>query len=568
MLYLGRRQKLQTFQINRNRGKTVTNHFEDNMKKVQPIKRQWHYLFLRATFMFLIFSSISIVKETSAKSKETTPTLMPQSKNAPPQKANTSLTSEKKQPERQMQLGSLKPAKTPKKEAHVIMDDIRMMSKKWDLEKIKVQSAWLQFSQGNREIVVAVIDTGIDVNHEDLKDNIWKNPKEIPGNNIDDDNNGYVDDVHGWNFVRNDNKVSDNHGHGTHIAGIIGAVGGNNIGISGVAPKVSLMALKYYDPTDTGTNNLNNTIKAIDYAVKNGAHIINYSGGGLDGNLCEKMAIRRAEEKGILFVAAAGNERSNTDKSGYYPANYSSKKNELRMANCKEVLPDLYKYDKLNKKISRNFLNDVQKKTLSNILPVTATDPSDKVLKSSNWGESTVHKSAPGINILSTLPNGKYGRMTGTSQATAVATGSAVLIMDYYKNQTARFVIKHLTMTGDIKDSLKGKTSQRRRLNIIKALQTRGKKLNFKDQVVDAKGRVFPSDGNIDSSMKAPLEQERAEIQMIHNIMNIGNQKKIGTQNRETATEKKARTPSSADTPSSAEQKKTPFLKRWFFNKK
>ncbi len=323
------------------------------------------------------------------------------------------------------------------------------------------------------------------------------------------------------------------------------------------------MALKYYDPNDTGTNNLNNTIKAIDYAVKNGAHIINYSGGGLDGNLCEKMAIRRAEEKGILFVAAAGNEKSNTDKSGYYPANYSSKKNELRMANCKQVLPDLYKYDKLDKKISINFLNDVQNKKLGNILPVTATDPSDKVLKSSNWGEKTVHKSAPGINILSTLPNGKYGRMTGTSQATAVATGAAVLIMDYYKNKTSRFVIKHLTMTGDIKDSLKGKTSQRRRLNIIKALQTRGSKLNFKDQLVDTKGLVFPSDGNMDSFTETPFEKEQAEIQILNNIMNISNQK---GQNRKTATEKtekKERNPSSV-----TEQKKIPFLKRWFFNKK
>ena len=531
----------------------------------------------KQTFIFMLFFSffaVAKVQETSIKkideqATNTSPLHSEQSKKTQNVHHPASI---KKQSERKMDLGTLNPADTPETETHVILDDDpTRMEKKWGLKQIKAQDAWLKFSQGNRDIIVAVIDTGIDVQHEDLKDNLWRNPKEIPGNNIDDDKNGYIDDVHGWNFVKNNGNLRDTHGHGTHIAGIIGAVGGNGKGISGVAPKVSLMTLKYYDPHDTGTNNLNNTIKAIDYAVQNGAHIINYSGGGLDGNLCEKMAIQRAEKKGILFVAAAGNERSNTDKSGYYPANYSSKKNELRMISCKHVLPNLYQYDKLDKKISRNFLNNVQQKTLSNILPVTATDPSDKILSSSNWGKSTVHKSAPGINILSTLPNGKYGRMTGTSQATAVATGAAVLIMDYYKNKTARFVIKHLMMTGDIKDDLKGKTSQRRRLNIIKALQTRGKALNFTDQMVDTKGRVFPADQNIVSGTEEPLQQEQAEIQMLDNIMNTTDQTLL--QNRQTATEteaeptiepaKKGRDPSSV-----VEKKKVPFLKRWFFNKK
>ncbi len=431
--------------------------------------------------------------------------------------------------QRKIPLGTARPVPAPAKEVHVIMKD-PLMGEKWDLQKIQARSAWLQFSQGNRDIVVAVIDTGIDVQHPDLKANIWKNPREIPGNQKDDDGNGHVDDIHGWNFVANNNRVNDTHGHGTHIAGIIGAVGGNNIGLSGVAPKVSLMALKYYDPNDNGKNNLKNTVKAIRYAVQNGAHIINYSGGGLEPNKEESRAIREAEKKGILFVAAAGNERSNIDhKISYYPARYK----------------------------------------WSNILPVTATDEAgDRVLSSSNYGK-TVSGAAPGKNILSTLPGGKYGRMTGTSQATAVATGAAVLIMDYYKSRTARFAIKHLKMTGDIKDQLQGKTSQRRRLNIFRALQARGKTVNFMDEKVDFGGKQFlhavgedgeplPSGRAISSFDRAPLQEEQRELDMISHIMNTQ------TAQEQNATEEPAQTKSRSP---SSNQKKTPFLKRWFLKK-
>ena len=471
------------------------------------------YLCLFTVFSFSIFPSFS--KEVKAKTTKSSPTTTTQKS------------------KRKINIGTLKFIKAPEEEVRIIMND-PLMKEKWDLKKTDVKKAWLKFSKGNKDIIVAVIDTGIDVNHEDLKANIWKNPKEIPGNNIDDDGNCYIDDVYGWNFVSSstkqirkseeckgktgDNKVYDTHGHGTHIAGIIGAVGGNGKGLSGVAPKVSLMALKYYSPNDNGKNNLQNTVKAIEYAVKNGAHIINYSGGGLEGNPYEEKAIQEAERKGILFVAAAGNEKSNMDKSGYYPASYQ----------------------------------------LSNILSVTATDPSDKVLKSSNWGKKTVHKSAPGINILSTLPGGKYGRMTGTSQATAVATGAAVLIMDYYKNKTARFTIKHLKMTGDIKESLKGKTSQSRRLNIFKALQARGKKLNFMDETVDTTGKIFPAEKSIPAFAEEPLSRELAEIKIVHEILE---KEKEEPKEEEVKKKDQERNPSSRE-------RKVPFLKRWFFNKK
>ena len=438
-------------------------------------------------------------------------------------------------PKRKISIGKLKLAKAPEAETRIIMND-PLMHEKWDLKKTNTPSAW-RFSKGSRNIVVAVIDTGIDINHPDLKNNIWRNPGEIPDNNKDDDNNGFVDDIHGWNFAGDNNKVYDTHGHGTHIAGIIGAEGGNGIGLSGVAPRVSLMALKYYSPTDNGKNNLNNTIKAIQYAVDNGAHIINYSGGGLEKNKEEKEVIRKAEKKSILFVAAAGNEKSNTDKKGYYPANYQ----------------------------------------LSNILPVTATDPSDHILKSSNWGKKTVHKSAPGIDILSTIPGAKYGRMTGTSQATAVATGAAVLIMDYYKNKTARFIIKHLKMTGDIKESLQGKTSQRRRLNIFKALQARGIGLNFMDEPVDSSGKTFPFGKDVFSVQQELLEKDIIEMKMVHEILD-SKKSNIKTQNKLIKKDPQVREPSSPEnkkTPIETEpshshsenKKKIPFLKRWFFSR-
>ena len=447
--------------------------------------------------------------------------------------------SARKQVNRKIEEKKITITKAPKKEVSIIMND-PLMKKKWDIKNTNVQEAWLKFSKGSKKIVVAVIDTGIDVNHPDLKANIWTNPKEIPGNNIDDDGNCFVDDIHGWNFVpKSKAKISKNkkckgktgnhnlkdlHGHGSHIAGIIGGEGGNGIGISGIAPQVSLMVLKYYSPNDNGKNNLNNTVRAIEYAIENGAHIINYSGGGLEPNEKERLAIQKAQEKGILFVAAAGNEGSNTDKTGYYPANY----------------------------------------LLNNILSITATDLYDKVLPSSNWGSKTVHKSAPGKEILSTLPNGRYGRMTGTSQATAVATGAAVLIMDYYKNygkkDSARFVIKQLKMTGDIKKTLVGKTSERKHLNIFKALQARGKKLNFMDEAVDTKGKSFPSEKGISSFVKEPLKQDIKELKMVHKLL-------------DKPSSKQERQPSSPDKKTqkrdpSSSKKKVPFLKRWFFNKK
>lgn len=333
------------------------------------------------------------------------------------------------------------------------------ISQAWGLKKSDAGRA-LGVTLGSRDINVCVIDTGIDINHEDLKANLWINPgesgtdkkgKDKATNGIDDDDNGFVDDVNGWNFVSNNNKLNDNHGHGTHIAGIIGAEAGNGKGIIGIAPNVSLMILKYYDPTVTNTDNLKNTIRSINYCVKMGARIINYSGGGTEYSKDEFEAVQKADQAGILFVAAAGNERSNSDQHHYYPADY----------------------------------------VLGNIVSVTALDPSLEVLPSSNYGVETVDLAAPGQNILSTLPGNSYGFMTGTSQATAFVTGAAVLVLAKKPNFKVAEIKKHILSTGDAFTSLASKTRTSRKLNLFKAL-------TVLDQGIAASG--ITSSGNSDSN--------------------------------------------------------------------
>ncbi len=307
----------------------------------------------------------------------------------------------------------------------------------WGLSKTEAPEAW-RINTGNKKLVVAVIDTGADITHPDLADNIWTNPGESgrdengldkTSNGIDDDGNGFVDDVHGWNFVFDNENVSDNHGHGTHIAGIIGASGAHRL--SGVAPNVSLMILKYFDPKKPNQNPLEATIRAIRYAIQMGANVINYSGGGLSPNSDEFAALAEANRRGILVVAAAGNEKSNSDRSPYFPADYE----------------------------------------LPNIMSVTAVNRATHVLPSSNYGQVSVDIAAPGEDILSTMPGGDYGIMTGTSQATAFATGVAVLVMSTHPNlKSPAEVIEHMVQTGETNSSLQGKTRTRAVLNAYRAL--------------------------------------------------------------------------------------------------
>lgn len=273
-----------------------------------------------------------------------------------------------------------------------------------------------------KDIVVAIIDTGIDTKHPMFRDHLWVNQKE-KSNGQDDDGNGYADDLHGWNFISNKGDVADNHGHGTHVAGIILQ--------KAPSERVKFMILKYYDPYSSNEDNLLSTVKAIRYAIEMKADIINYSGGGNSRSPMEEAAIKDAQKKGILFIAAAGNDGRNTDVAGFYPAGYR----------------------------------------LSNIISVAAIDSNKRLLASSNYGSHTVDIAAPGKDIYSSLPGGHFGPMTGTSQATAWVSGLAVsLLLKVNKSWTPEN-LKKLLLKVAIKDQgLSNKIKTASRISNLQAL--------------------------------------------------------------------------------------------------
>jgi subtilisin family serine protease len=186
----------------------------------------------------------------------------------------------------------------------------------WGANLIKAPTAWNNGYTGQGTIV-AVLDTGIDYNHQDLKNNIWSSTKEIASNGTDDDNNGYIDDIHGWNFVDNNNNISDNNGHGTHVSGTIAAEN-NSIGVTGIAYNSKIMPVKVLDTNGSGS--YSNIAKGIYYAVDNGANVINLSLGGNSSNDTLKSAIKYASSKNVIVVMAAGN---NSDSMPSYPARYA-----------------------------------------------------------------------------------------------------------------------------------------------------------------------------------------------------------------------------------------------------
>ena len=320
----------------------------------------------------------------------------------------------------------------------------------WPNRQIELSKAWSQLNK-RHPLTIAIIDTGIDLQHPDLKESLWVNPGESgkdnlgrdkSNNGIDDDKNGYVDDIHGWNFAEDSNNVTDGHGHGTHVAGIITSSRSRGRGVTGIAPWIKIMVLKYYDPHAKGKNNLINTVRAIRYANEMQADIINYSGGGIKPSPRELKAITKSRELGILFVAAAGNNSSNTDLHPYYPASYG----------------------------------------LDNILSVSSIDHRRKLLKSSNYGVASVDLAAPGKNILSTLPNGRHAPMTGTSQATAFATGVAALVMSRFPaSRRPKEVIRQLVRTGTYEPQLHNHTRLQTRLNAHRAVTIRSRQLNAFD---------------------------------------------------------------------------------------
>jgi subtilisin family serine protease len=271
----------------------------------------------------------------------------------------------------------------------------------YGMNKISAPAAW-DIATGSKNVLVAVIDTGIDYTHPDLADNIWVNSGEIPNNGVDDDGNGYIDDVHGydfvgWEFGGSDGDPYDDHYHGTHVAGTIGAIGNNNEGVAGVNWNASMAAVKFLD--SGGGGSWEAAVAAIEYAVKIGAKISNNSWGGSEFSIALYDAVKAAGQQGHLFIAASGNDGSDADSFPLYPAGFS---------------------------IDRS-IGGVVYAGLDNIVSVAATDSADNKAGFSNWGLTSAHLGAPGVDILSTMPGNGYGYLSGTSMATPHVAGVAAL---------------------------------------------------------------------------------------------------------------------------------------------
>ncbi|MHB0799555.1 S8 family peptidase [Bacillus thuringiensis] len=292
---------------------------------------------------------------------------------------------------------------------------------------INVEDAWTK-TEGFSNITIGIIDTGIDINHPDLKNNIWKNPDEIPGDGIDNDKNGYIDDIYGWDFVNNNNSVYDGTGdsHGTHVAGTIAASKNNTLGVAGVAPQVKVMSLKFLG-TNGGT--ISNAIKAIEYAKNKGVKITNNSwgGGGFSQALYDAI-----QQSNSLFIAASGNNGTNADQTPMYPAAYS----------------------------------------LSNILSVASITNKGSLSSFSNYGKTSVDVAAPGTDILSTLPNNSYGFYSGTSMATPHVSGVAALIQSAYPSYSPTEIKNKIMNNTSPLSTLTNKVLTGGLINAGKALQT------------------------------------------------------------------------------------------------
>jgi subtilisin family serine protease len=297
---------------------------------------------------------------------------------------------------------------------------------------IDAPEAWT-LEIGKRDGVIAVVDTGIDYTHPDLIDNMWHNPNEIPGNGIDDDHNGYIDDVYGIDTYNQDSDPFDDNGHGTHCAGTIGAVGNNGIGVTGVNWMTKIMALKFMGSGGYGFTD--DVIECMEYSIamkERGidVRVLSNSWGGNENSQALHDAISAAGSHGILFVAAAGNSAQNNDLSPSYPASYP---------------------------------ND-------NVISVAATNRKDDLASFSNWGGSTVDVGAPGESILSTTPGNTYTSYSGTSMATPHVSGLAALIMAMHPSYSYLQVKTSILSTVDKPSSLHGKVLSNGRINAWRAL--------------------------------------------------------------------------------------------------
>ena len=295
---------------------------------------------------------------------------------------------------------------------------------------INIDEAWESYSDSGREVIVAIVDTGIDYTHEDLSGNIWTNNDEIANNGIDDDGNGYIDDVYGWNFYNNSNKVynGSEDDHGTHGAGTIIASADNGKGIAGIAQSdnVKVMSVKALGGQD-GAGSTASVIQAIQYAEANGASICNLSLGtsNHDDALYQTIA-----NSNMLFVVAAGNDSQNTDQRASYPASYD----------------------------------------LENLISVGNLNYDGTLHYSSNYGENTVDIAAPGAYILSTTTNNGYSFMTGTSMSAPFVSGAAALVYSNYEDISLANVKEILLSSATKLEALDGAVNTGAMLDLGSAL--------------------------------------------------------------------------------------------------
>lgn len=277
---------------------------------------------------------------------------------------------------------------------------------------INAQSMWA-IEDGDAAVVIGVIDTGVDYNHPDLNANMWRNPGEIAGNGVDDDGNGYVDDIYGINAIAHSGNPMDDHYHGTHVSGTIGADGNNNVGVVGVAQNVKIAGCKFL--SSSGSGSISDAIACMQYfanlksRAQNPVNLVATSNSWGGGSVSSAMfdAIKVHQDLGILFVAAAGNSGMNNDTTSSYPSNYD----------------------------------------LPNVIAVAATDHNDRLASFSNYGSKTVHLGAPGVQILSTTPNASYGSLSGTSMATPHVSGLIAILKSRYPAYDYR-QLKNLAMAG------------------------------------------------------------------------------------------------------------------------
>jgi thermitase len=311
--------------------------------------------------------------------------------------------------------------------------------------------AWQDGATGSNEIIVGVIDEGIQIDHPDLAANVWTNPFDPP-DGVDNDGNGYIDDIHGWDVLHDDNTVYDGGAagttdtHGTHVAGIIGARGGNRIGIAGINWKVTLISCKWGE----GEGAALDAVKCLDYLTdlktRHGLNIVavnnSWGGGGYSQALLD--AIDRAGDAGILFVAAAGNDSSDNDAAPHYPSNYRCTRGGTREFDC--------------------------------VVAVAALNSFGTLASFSNYGAAEVDLAAPGVAIYSTLPPNRYGPLNGTSMAAPHVTGAIALYAATHRDPATGAVPDAAALRRAVLDSaaatpgIAGRTATGGRLDVFEAL--------------------------------------------------------------------------------------------------